>query len=815
MKKVSLLLTLQLLLSFSAAPIHGQTPAQQEIVRVTQQQVSDEEILSRLAQSGLSRADVRSRLTAMGRNPALADSYFDSIEGTASGPLEQDADFLQALAEMGFFNDLAGSELGDTLDLARDSLALAIEGVPEAVLTVFGRSIFSRATTQFQPVVAGPVDPDYRLGPGDQIQLILTGDVELALTPEVTREGFIFIQDVGQIFVNGLTLRDLTDRLYARLGAAYSGVRRGGDATTTFHIALGRLRSNQVFIVGDVSLPGSYQVSSVATVFNALYSAGGPGERGSMRSIEVRRGGRLVGDVDLYDYLIRGDAVDDVRLEQGDRLFVPIVGPQVTIEGLVRRPAIYELRPGEQLRDLIAFAGGPRPDAYLRRIQIDRILPGSERTPARERVLLDVDLQTMPHDEDFELLDGDHVTVLAIGDVRANQVVVEGHVLRPGVFELVPDMTLSDVITRAGGLLPDAFDVVAHLIRLEEADSTYVLERVSLDAGGQPVPDVTLRELDRVVIFGRSQLRTSAFVSIVGEVKNPGVFSLAVGMTAEDVLLAAGGFTDRADPLTAQLVRRGNGFVLGDTVAVSHQIIFDSSLPSALDLIFDGAGPAAEARRGQPARDIELLNGDRVFVRRLQGLRDQGDVILSGEVLYPGPYALEVRGETVASLIRRAGGLTSYAYLEGARLVRNELPFGLDLEGALDGSRGADLLMFPGDSLDVPEYDGTVRIIGAVAFQSRTRWLEGMSLDHYLGQAGGVVENGDRNKTIVTYANQERQHSSKFLFLFRNDPRVEPGSTISVPFKPPQAGGGFDFDQVFGRVISIVTLLVLFDQLNP
>ncbi len=811
---VPFLMTLHALVSLSPHPARAQTRAQQEVSRLTGQQVSQEEILSQLAASGLSRAEVRAQLTSMGMDPSIADAYFDRLDGSAGSPLDQSADFLQALAVLGAFNDPSGLLPSDTMSAQRDSLARTLEAIPDSVLTVFGRSIFGGVTTEFRPDVTGPVDPDYQLGPGDQLQLILTGDVELALPLDVTREGFIVIPDVGQIFVNGLTLGDLTDRLYARLGAVYSGVRRGGDATTTFHVALGRLRSNQVFLMGDVSLPGAYQVSSVASVFNALYNAGGPGEQGSMRSIEVRRGGRLAGEVDLYDYLIEGDASEDIRLEQGDRLFVPIVGSQISIDGFIRRPAIYELKPGEQLRDLIRFAGGPQPAAYLRRIQIDRILPPAERTPGRERMLLDVDLETMPSDEDFALIDGDRVTVLGIGDRRDNQVVVEGHVEKPGLYELAPNMTLGDVITRAGGLLPDAFDVVAHLIRLEEADSTYVLERVSLEAGGQPEPDVVLREMDRVVIYGRSELRTATFVSIGGEVKDPGVFPLNVGMTAEDLLLAAGGFTEGADPLTAELVRRQNGSLLGDRVAVSLDIVFDPSIPSALDLIFDGPGPETGVERGEPARAIELQAGDRVFVRRLQGLRDEGDVVLLGEMLYPGPYALEYRGETVSSLLQRSGGLTPDAYRAGGRLVRSGLPLGLDLENALASpGSAADLLLLPGDSLEVPQFDGTVQILGAVEFQSRTRWQEGMSLGDYLDQAGGVVENGDRNRAVVTYANQERQRSRKFL-IFRSDPSVEPGSTISVPFKEPGEGSSFNADQLLARITGFVTLVVLFDQLK-
>jgi len=811
-----LLFALQMLVSPSPPGVHAQTPAQREILRLSGQQVSDQDILSRLAESGLSRAEVRAQLSSMGIDPSIAGQYFDRLDGFGAGPLDQNADFLQALAELGAFNEPPAIVPTDSIGAPEEGLAPVLEPIPDSILPVFGRSVFSGVTTEFQPVVSGPVDSDYTLGPGDQLQLILFGDVELVYPIlNVTREGFILIPDVGQIFVNGLTLGDLTEQLYTRLGAVYSGVRRGADAATTFHVALGRLRSNLVFLVGDVTRPAGYQVSSVANVFNALYNAGGPGEQGSMRSIEVRRSGGLVAEVDLYDYLLGRDTPNGIRLEQNDRVFVPIVGPQVSIDGFVRRPAVYELKQGEQLRDLLTFAGGPGPEAYLRRSQIDRILPSAARTPGRERLLLDVDLETMPADEDFALFDGDQVTVLGIGDRRDNQVTVAGYVEKPGLFELVPNMTLGDVITRAGGLLPDAFNDVAHLIRLVEADGTTVLERVSLGADGQPMPDVLLREMDRVVIFGRPELRTLAVVSIGGEVKNPGVFLLNAGMTAEDLLLSAGGFTEMADPLTAQLVRRESGLVLGDIVAVSMNIVFDPSLPSALDQFFDGVGPELGPELGESASDFELRNGDRVFVRRLQGLRDEGDVVLEGEVLYPGPYALEQRGETVSSLISRAGGLTAEAYAEGALLVRDGLPVGISLTGALDQMAiDVDFLLLPGDRLSVPQYDGTVQVSGAVEFQTRVRWREGFSLSDYIEQAGGVVETGDRNAAVVTYANQERQRTSKILFFLRNDPRIEPGSTISVPFKEPDTGEGFNANQLLAWSTSVLTLLILIDQVQ-
>ena len=665
---------------------------------------------------------------------------------------------------------------------------------------------------QFQPLAAGPVDPGYLLGPGDQIQLILTGDVELAYPNlDVTREGFVVIPDVGQVFVNGLTLDDLRESLYRSLGAIYSGVRRS-NPTTRFHVSLGRLRTNQIFLIGEVARPGAYQVSAAARVFNGLYSAGGPGANGSIRSVQVRRGGEVLQEVDLYDYLIAGETSDDVRLENGDLLFVPFSGPRVSIEGMVRRPAIYELNEGEGLRALFGFAGGALPEGYVQGIKVERILPVAERTPERERVLVDVNLIELAPGKDFELFDGDLVTVPGIGDRRDNRVALEGHVQKPGVFELTPAMRLSDLLDRSGGLLPDAFDAVAHLIRFVPADSTYVLEQVSLDGLGQPVVDVQLRELDRVVIYGRSVLRSSAVVAIRGEVKNPGVFPLQEGMTAQDLLLAADGFTGRADPYEAQLVRRADGLLRSDTIAVSQDITFGRTVPSPLDLMEDGA-TLRGTDSATAAEAVELRDGDRIFVRGLQGLRDEGDVDVTGEVLYPGPYALELRGEQVSELVARAGGLTAEAYAPGARVVRDGLPVGLDLERALERPGGSeDFLLFPGDQLEIPQYDATVSVVGAVEFPARVRWRPGMGFGGYLDQAGGVTEQADRGRASIRYANGEGDRSHKYLFLFRDDPGVEPGSTIFVPTKAPSQG--FNADQWLTRILSVATILVAIESLS-
>ena len=795
------------------ALVNVQDPVQREIQQSTGLQLSQEEILSRLDQSGLSRAQVQTQLTALGYDPAIANPYFDRLDGDLLSPIEQNADFLQAIAQMGILNEagVPGADLDlTTLESFEVDPEVELELEPE--LLPFGQSVFERATTQFQPLAIGPVDPSYMLGPGDQIQLILTGDVELAYSLDVTREGLVVVPDVGQVFVNGLTLDDLRESLYRSLGAIYSGVRRI-NPTTRFHVSLGRLRTNQVFLIGEVSFPGAYQVNGTATVFNALYSAGGPSENGSMRSVQVRRGGNALRDVDLYDYLIIGDTSDDVRLEHGDLLFVPFAGPRVLIEGLVRRPAIYELREGEGLRDALGFAGGTLPDAYVQGVQVERILPVAERTPERERVLIDVNLIEDAGGEDFELIDGDQVNIPSISDRLDNRVALEGHVQRPGVFELTNGMLLSDLLDRSGGLLPDAFEAVAHLIRLVPTDSSYLLEQVSLDELGQPVADVQLRELDRVVIYGRSVLSNSALVSISGEVKNPGVFSLLEGMTAQDLLLAAGGFSAMADPYTAELARRGDALLLTDRIADSQNITFDRTLPSPLDMMESG-DTSMGAQTAASASTVVLQDGDRVFVRRLQALRDEGDVQIVGEVLYPGPYPLEFRGEQVSSLIARAGGLTSEAYAAGARVIRDDLPVGLDLNSVLESPGGTeDLLLFPDDQLEIPQYDGTVLVLGEVTNPARAQWMPDMDFGEYLDQAGGLTVEADRNRASISYANGEQDQVSKFLF-FRSDPDVEPGSTITVPVLSVEDGGGFDLDQWMSRFLSIATIVYMANQIR-
>ncbi|HZD05210.1 MAG TPA: SLBB domain-containing protein, partial [Longimicrobiales bacterium] len=443
-----------------AGGVSAQTAAQEVIRERTGQQLTQEQILQRLQRSGLTRSQVRNRLTQMGLDPTLADPYFDRLEARGAGAElpEPRSEFIQALVRMGLLEP--GTPVGlspdsvtpGSLNVLRDSVTVPVDTAlglrpdsmaPWSDLPIFGKTVFARRTSQFQPLLTGPVPPDYRLGPGDELSLVLTGDVELAYTLPVSREGTVVIPDVGQVVVNGLTLGDLEDRLYDRLGQVYSGVRRGPNATTRFQASLGRLRLNEVFVIGEVEYPGAYQVSSLATVLGALYQAGGPTPEGSFRSVRVRRGGEVVADIDLYEYLLAADTRSDIRLEQGDVVFVPLAGPRVSVRGAVPRSAVFELSASETLADLMGFVGGAEPEADLTRIRIYRILAPEERTEGRQRVLLDVDLpEILASDDVVPLNAGDAVLVPQIGTEQKDLVTIAGSVYRPGPFGLESGMTV-------------------------------------------------------------------------------------------------------------------------------------------------------------------------------------------------------------------------------------------------------------------------------------------------------------------------------------------------------------------------------------
>jgi polysaccharide biosynthesis/export protein len=789
-----------------AAPAGGQAVPRDtaEARRMMEQQmgpgVTQDDVLRQLRDSGLTRSQMQARLQQMGYDSRLADQYFDAMERRRElDPLGEPSDaLLDALERMG----MQLRPVQDTLEMHPDSL-LADSLLREAERTrVFGKSLFARATAQFEPVLTGPVSRDYQLGPGDELWLILTGDVERSYPLTVTREGFLIIPQVGQVPVNGLTLDELEDRLYTFLGRAYSGVRRGPEATTRFQVSLGQLRTSHVFVVGEVERPSGYQVSPMARVFNALYHAGGPNETGSFRRITVRRDGRTVAEVDLYPYLLAGEAAQDVRLQQGDMVFVPVAGPRVTVEGAVRRDGIFEMKPGEGLRDVLTFAGGVRPDAVLQRIQIDRILPPSMRSPGRDRTLLDVDLVVLLEREGevIPLEDGDIVTLFTVSEERRNRVSVTGGVRRPGNYEWRPGMTLADLVDRADGLDEGAYVHRALVYRLQQ-DRSRAMLRASLE--GPDPARLALADRDSVVVLREDSLRLPLTVTIQGFVKEPGEYPLAREMSLRDLVLAAGGFAEGANITMAEVARSLDPLSRTAETARVYQVPLADAAgnpvpgqPTGLDGV---------PRWSDESDEFILERGDRVYIRRGPGFEESRTVKVTGEVLMPGEYELDTRFARISDIITRAGGITDEAYPEGFAIIRDERVVAGDLTSALrdPGARG-NILLQPGDSLHVPSFDGTVNVTGAVLLEAKVLYDARRSLHDYINRAGGFADNADRRRVVVTYANGERQVVDRFL-MFRRAPRPGPGSTIFVPTRPPSELEGVNWGDVISRTTAIMT----------
>jgi protein involved in polysaccharide export with SLBB domain len=753
----------------------------------------------------MSRSQMRANLQRFGYDPGLADRYFDVIEGRAVAPEgEAQRPFLEALNALGVPAVAHADELQITSPWAD---TLAVKGALDSLPTgprVFGLDLFRRFTTQFDAPLSGPVDPDYRLGAGDEVSLIMTGEVEASYAMEVTREGFVVIPDVGQLFVNGLTMKELEQRLYGHLGRHYSGVRQGENAPIQFHIGLRRLRTSAVYVVGEAVRPGAYQVSSVGTVLNALYLAGGPGENASFRNIQVRRGAEVVRTLDLYQYLTSGNTKDDVRLNHGDVIFVPVAGPRITMSGSLRRPAIYELTSSEGLAAALGYAGGLTSDAVSHRIQIDRILAPEERTPGVDRVLVDVDAAALARGEAVPLRDGDVVTAFAVNLERRNRVVLTGGVNRPGVYEWRSGLTLGELLQRAEGLAEQAYTPRTHIFRLNARDGSRQLVRVDVAEAGVPLMD-----RDSIVVYSLTNLANAQTVTIDGFVKNPGSYALAKGMTLQDLILAAGGFMPGAHVIEAELARMAT---LSDANGAGN--VSRIRLGGQPD-----AGSAGVFQWSPDAQETRLEHGDQVFIRKAPDYEPMRTVQLSGEVMFPGPYALAERTERLSDIFKRAGGPKPEAHLSGVQLLRGGHLVATDVDAALHSPGGNfDLELFPGDSILVPRIDPTVLVRGAVGFDTRVRYADGAGLDYYIARAGGYADNADRGRVTVTQQNGERGVVRNRKFWVDSKPQPGAGSTIFVPSKPESANGGVDWDSMLTRIIGVVsataTIMIAVDRVK-
>jgi polysaccharide export outer membrane protein len=825
----------------------AQVPTTQQAQQMLQNPDLVNQLRQRLTTSGLTPEQVRARLAAEGYPENLLDAYLPGGTAGARDSLPGD-DVLNAMRALGVSDssDIEGlrGSISQYQRALRPRRAAAPAGLPSAAAEtakiaaseqIFGLNVFRSATSEFQPNLAGPVDANYRLGPGDQLVLILTGDVELTRTLDVTREGFVLIPQVGQIPVANLTLAELESVLYTRLGRVYSGVKREG-ATTHFSVSVSKLRSNQIFVNGDVERPGSYRISSAGTALTALYAAGGPSDIGSLRKISVRRGGKTIATLDVYDYLLRGDASGDVRLENGDIVFVPVHGAHVRIAGEVNRPATYELKDGETLADLVNAAGGFSATAGRQRLQIERITPPSQRSGAgRDRVLLQVTSDQLAGGNvpTLRVEAGDLVRVEAIDTRVRSRIKVSGNVWLPGTQGFAPGLTLSTALRRAGGAKPDSYLGEVLVTRLE-TDSTRSQLRATLrDTTGAILgTDPALRDDDEIIVFSRTEFRSPRYVAISGAVRRPGQYPYREGITMRDLALLAGGLQESASLKDAEIARLPLDRT-GGVTARTMRVPLDSSY--IFDRGPDGSyhGPPGLPAPSGPGAEVVLQAYDNVLVLLQPDWKFLRTVVVTGEVRWPGKYTIENKSERIGDLIKRAGGLTPEANPDGAYYSRRRAAtsylglmdsvrarndtasrVGLDLNSALHDARDPDnLLLENGDSLDVPNQRATVEIKGAVNAPTVVALAPGQKLEHYVLAAGGPNRRiADAGGAYVIQPNGKIESRHRVALLFRSDPTPRAGATIIVPVKDTLANNTAtltNFSIITGIIATLITALAV------
>lgn len=660
----------------------------------------------------------------------------------------------------------------------------------EQMKKYFGFDLFTSKNLTFEPSLNISTPVNYQLGPGDEIIIDIWGASQQNYKLKISPEGSIFIDNVGPVSVSGLTIDKAQVKIINRLSNIYAGL-RGTNPNTFAQVSIGNIRSIKVTLLGEVNMPGSYTLTSLATVFNALYVSGGPSKNGSLRSIEVFRENKLMVTLDVYDFLIYGDQSKNIRLQDQDVIKVNPYQTRIELVGEFKRPLIYEVKEGETLDKVIRFSGGFTDKAYTHRLRI-------QRKTSRERAMADVIKENFLS---FKLIDGDRIFADAILDRYENRVQIDGAVFRPGEYELTEGLTLKQLIEKAEGLRGDAFLNRALIYRVMP---DFTIESLSVDLkllsqGNQE--DIQLVKDDIVKVFSIFDLQEEYNVQIDGEVLRPGRFPFVYKMSLQNIIAEAGGFRESASLSRIEIARRVKNSDLNDESAKIAEVFhFEVS---------------KDLKISDSASKFILEPFDRIFIRRSPGYEVQTAALIRGEVFYPGAYSIKTKDERISDLVSRSGGFTKEAYPKGARLIRminenqrvrkkilaaienetqgdsikllidneTEQFIGIDLERIMQkpGSK-YDLLLQDGDVLEIPKELQTVRLSGAVLYPITVRYDENYDVRDYISMAGGFSEDALRRKTFVIYPNGSADKTNSFLGI-KAYPNIEPGAEIIVPKK--------------------------------
>lgn len=648
---------------------------------------------------------------------------------------------------------------------------------------VFGRNIFNTRNLTFEPNSNMATPPNYQLGPGDEVIIDIWGASQTSIRQTITPDGTINMQELGPIYLSGMTVEEANRFLKNKLGTVFA------NENNQIQVTLGNTRTIQINIMGEVVQPGTYALSAFSTVFHALYRAGGVNDIGSLRNVQLVRNGKKIAAVDVYDFIMQGKIKDDIRLQEGDVIIVPAYDMLVKMSGNVKRPMRFEMKKNETLAALIKYAGGFNADAYSKSVRMVR----QNGMEYEVKTVDEMDYSVC------QLRDGDVVTVGAILNRFTNKVEIKGAVYRPDIYALDGKVnTVRALIEKAQGLMDDAFTNRAVLQR-QRNDLTSEILSVDVKAlMNGTIPDIPLRKNDILYIPSIHDLQDLGSVTIYGEVTKPDEYPYADNMTLEDLIIQAGGLKEAASTVRVDVSRR-----IKDTKSVNSS--------DSIGQMFSFALKDGFVIDGQPG--FVLQPYDQVFVRRSPGYQTQQNVSIQGEVIFGGTYTLTSKAERLSDLVKKAGGVTNSAYVRGAKLIRvandeekkrmqdvvrlmgrelgenaidslglqvdNQFSVGIDLEAALANPGGdADLVLREGDVLNIPEYVNTVKINGAVMMPNTVSYRKGEKVSYYLSQAGGYSQHAKKSKKFIIYMNGQvakvKGNGSK---------QIEPGCEIIVPNK--------------------------------
>lgn len=665
------------------------------------------------------------------------------------------------------------------VSFSRDTLYLPpVEHAPKES-KIYGADFFSNPQLSFQPDIRIATPKNYTLGPDDELIVMLTGLNESTVTSKVTPDGNVKIPYAGLVYVNGLSIEQATAQIRAKMQSIYPGLSNG---QTKLVVSLGSVRSIRVNIIGEVVQPGTYTLSSLSSVFNALYQSGGPTQNGSLRNIELVRGNQVIQTIDFYSFLQKGYLDENVRLEDQDVIRVPMYEKRITIAGEVKRPGIYELKTHETLQDLLGYVGGFSDNAYKALAKLSQI-------GDTERSVKDVSSDNFDR---YILKNADSVYFGPVLNRYTNRVIIEGAVYRPGVFELTEGLSLKDLIAKADGLREDASLRNAYIKRTHP-DLNKELISVNLKEimnGG--VADIPLFREDSVVISSIQELKDVSLISIGGHVRAPGQFTYREGMKVGDLITMAKGFSDDAARHRVEISR----MIKNSSDQVSNQIM------EVITLNLD-------SNQSQAAFNFALDPLDQIYVPRLVNYKSLGSIKIRGEVLFPGDYVQQRRDETGPEYIARAGGITPEGSLENAQIFRKGIRLNMDLVNEKGKLPKSAQILLPGDSIYIPQEIPFVEVAGEVNNPQYINYTS-KSFTHYVDAAGGTTENARLKGAYVQYANGLNKPVKRFLF-FKNYPTVTPGSKIIVPKKGPsklRLGFG-EISAITSSLAAVVSMIAL------